>query len=164
MNDAHVQLIERFYQAFNDGDGKVMAACYAPNIHFSDPVFTDLRGERAGAMWQMLTEGPGEVRVELLEHEADDTVGAAHWKAHYTFSGTGRPVVNDIQATFTFKNGLIVEHHDDFDFYAWSRQALGLTGVLLGWTPIVKSAVRKKAAGMLEKYTGTARNGEAGTG
>ncbi|CAN5415080.1 nuclear transport factor 2 family protein [soil metagenome] len=159
MNDANVQLIEGFYKAFDDGDGKAMAACYAPDVHFSDPVFPDLRGDRAGAMWQMLTEGPGEVRVELLEHQADDLTGSAHWLAKYTFSETGRPVVNDIRAAFVFKDGLIVDHHDDFSFYAWSRQALGPTGLLLGWTPIVKSAVRKKAAGMLAKYTRTSDNG-----
>ncbi len=153
MNDAHAQLIERFYAAFDVGDGKAMAACYAPDVHFSDPVFPDLRGDRAGAMWRMLTEGPGDVQVELLEHEAGDTTGSAHWLAKYTFSETGRPVVNDIRATFTFKDGLIVEHHDDFDFYAWSRQALGPVGLLLGWTPLVKSTVRKKAAGLLNKYT-----------
>ncbi|MDQ3732636.1 MAG: nuclear transport factor 2 family protein [Actinomycetota bacterium] len=158
MNDAHVQLIERFYKAFDDGDGNAMAECYAPDVHFSDPVFPDLRGEQAGAMWKMFTEGPGELRVELLEHDADDTSGTAHWKAHYNFSETGRPVVNDIHATFTFKDGLIVDHRDDFSFYAWSKQALGAPGLLLGWTPIVKGAVRKKAAGMLAKYTATSGN------
>ena len=56
MNDTHVQLIERFYQAFDNGDGDTMAACYAPDVHFSDPVFPDLRGSQAGAMWRMLTE------------------------------------------------------------------------------------------------------------
>ncbi len=155
MNDAHAQLIERFYAAFDAGDGKAMAACYAPDVHFSDPVFSDLRGDRAGAMWRMLTEGPGDVRVELLEHKAGDTAGSAHWLAKYTFSETGRPVVNDIRATFRFKDGLIAEHHDDFNFYAWSRQALGPVGLLLGWTPLVKSTVRRRAAGLLKKYTST---------
>ncbi len=159
MNDANVQLIERFYKAFDDGDGKAMAACYAPEVRFADPVFPDLRGEQAGAMWQMLTEGPGEVKVELLEHDADETSGTAHWKAHYTFSETGRPVINDIQAKFRFQDGLITEHRDTFNFYTWSKQALGLPGLLLGWTPIVKTAVRKKAAGLLAKYTATSGNG-----
>ncbi|MDQ3053012.1 MAG: nuclear transport factor 2 family protein [Actinomycetota bacterium] len=153
MTASNVALIERFYGAFDEGDGKAMAACYSPDVHFSDPVFTDLRGPRAGAMWQMLTEGPGKVRVELLEHQADEGSGTAHWKAHYTFTETGRPVVNDIRAKFRFKDGLIVEHRDTFDFYRWARQALGPTGLLLGWTPIVRSAVRRKAAGMLDKFT-----------
>jgi len=154
MNDAHVQLIKRFYAAFDAGDGDAMAACYAPDVHFSDPVFPDLRGNRAGAMWRMLTGAPGDLRIELLEHDADEASGSAHWRAHYVFSDTGRPVVNDIHASFRFKDGLIAEHRDEFSFYGWARQALGPTGLLLGWTPIVRSAVRKKAGGKLDEFTG----------
>ena len=147
-------LIQRFYDAFSKGDGHAMATCYAPDVHFSDPVFPDLRGPRAEAMWQMLLEAPGELRLELLEHDADETSGTAHWRAHYVFSQTGRPVVNDVHARFTFRDGLISEHDDKFNFHRWSRQALGLPGLLLGWTPILRSAVRRKAAARLDEHTG----------
>ena len=96
--EANKQLIERFYSAFGRKDGHEMAECYASDVHFSDPVFPDLRGPRAGAMWDMLTEAPGDLRIELLEHDADETTGSAHWRAHYVFSQTGRPVVNDVRA------------------------------------------------------------------
>lgn len=155
MADAHVLLIERFYRAFNEGDGNTMAACYAPDVRFSDPVFPDLRGARAGAMWRMFTDGPADVRVELLEHEAGEASGSAHWQAHYTFTETGRPVVNDIHANFRFNDGLIVEHHDEFNFHRWARQALGPVGLILGWTPLLRLAVRRKAAARLETFTGT---------
>ena len=150
--DAHAQLIERFYQAFDQGDGDTMAASYSPRVHFSDPVFPDLRDARAGAMWRMLAKGASDLRVELLEHAADETRGSAHWRAHYTFTETGRPVVNDIHASFRFEDGLIVEHRDEFNFHRWARQALGPVGLLLGWTPIVRSAVRRKAAARLDKF------------
>jgi ketosteroid isomerase-like protein len=117
-------------------------------------VFPDLRGERAGAMWRMLTDGPGDVRVELLEHDADATSGTAHWRATYTFTETGRPVVNDIHATFEFADGLIAAHQDVFNFYTWARQALGPVGLLLGWTPLLRAKVRGKAAAKLAEYTG----------
>jgi ketosteroid isomerase-like protein len=156
---AHVKLIERFYRAFDEGDGDTMAACYAPDVHFSDPVFTDLRGSRAGAMWRMLTDGGGDLRVELLEHQADEARGSAHWRARYTFTETGRAVVNDIHASFRFEDDLIVEHRDDFSFHRWARQALGPVGLLLGWTPLVRSAVRRKAAARLERFTGTQSGG-----
>jgi ketosteroid isomerase-like protein len=152
MDDANAALIERFYAAFDRRDGDAMAACYAPDVHFSDPVFPDLRGPRAGRMWQMLTSAPGDVRIELLEHDADDERGSAHWKAHYTFTQTGRPVVNDIHASFRFAEGLISEHHDDFSFHRWSRQALGPSGLLLGWTPMLRNAVRRKAGARLEAF------------
>jgi len=150
--DQNVTLIERFYGAFDEGDGDTMAACYAPDVRFSDPVFPDLRGARAGAMWRMLTQTPGDLRIELLEREAGDERGSAHWKAHYTFTETGRPVVNDIHASFRFADGLIVEHRDEFSFHRWARQALGPVGLLLGWTPIVRSAVRRKAGARLEEF------------
>ena len=152
MSNQNTELIERFYGAFAAGDGDAMAACYAPNVQFSDPVFPDLKGSKAGAMWKMLTSAPGDVKIELLEHEADETTGTAHWRAEYVFSQTGRPVVNDIQARFVFRDGLIAEHTDDFSFHSWSKQALGPPGLLLGWTPIIKNAVRKKAGARLDEF------------
>ena len=153
MPDANDALIREFYEAFDQRDGDRMAACYAPDAHFSDPVFTDLNGEEPGAMWRMLTGRADDLRVELLEHDADGEQGTARWKAHYTFTQTGRPVVNDVKATFRFTDDhLIADHRDDFSFHAWSRQALGPPGLLLGWTPIVRSATRKKARAGLDEF------------
>ncbi len=134
-----------------------MSACYAPNVRFSDPVFTDLQGPEAGAMWRMLTERGGDLRVDLLEHEADEQRGSAHWRAHYTFSQTGRPVVNDVHASMRFVDGLIVEHIDSFSFYRWARQALGPVGLTLGWTPVVKAGVRRKARASLDEFVAAGR-------
>jgi len=145
-------VIERFYGAFAQRDGAAMAACYAPDVHFSDPVFTDLHGPEAGAMWRMLTERGTDLRVELLERSADGDGGSAHWRAHYTFTQTGRSVVNDVRATLRFRDGLIAEHVDDFDFHRWARQALGPSGLLLGWTPVLRSAVRRKARAGLDEF------------
>ena len=157
--EANKQLLEGFYAAFDRKDGHAMGEYYAPDVRFSDPVFPDLRGPRAGAMWDMLTAAPGELRVELLQHEAAEDSGSAHWRAHYVFSQTGRPVVNDVHATFRFRDGLISEHRDDFDFHRWARQALGPVGLLLGWTPVLRGAVRRKAAARLEDHTGVAAEG-----
>jgi uncharacterized protein len=145
------ELIQRFYAALNEHDGDTMAACYAPDAHFSDPVFVDLRGAEPGAMWKMLTSRAEDLRVELAEHEANGDSGSAHWIAYYTFR-TGRKVVNDIHAQFLFRDGLIAEHKDDFSFYNWSRQALGAPGLLLGWTPMLKGKVRKEARAGLDEY------------
>ncbi len=145
-------LVRRFYDAFSRRDGDAMAACYAPDVRFSDPVFTDLRGPRAGAMWRMLTGRAADLRVEASGIRADDATGQAHWEAWYTFSATGRAVHNVIDARFTFRDGLVVEHVDTFDFWRWSRQALGPTGLLLGWTPMVRNKVRATAAQGLEKF------------
>jgi ketosteroid isomerase-like protein len=148
MDVQNTQLLERFYEAFDRHDGDAMAACYAPTARFNDPVFGDLAGDEAGAMWRMLTGRAADLRVELREHQADESSGSAHWIAHYTFTQTGKPVVNDIRATFQFKDGLIADHRDEFDFTKWARQAIGLPGLL----PPVRSAVRKKARAGLDEY------------
>jgi ketosteroid isomerase-like protein len=163
-SDANRLLIERFYAALGERDGTTMAASYAPDATFSDPVFPDLRGDRPGAMWRMLTASSADLSVELLEHEADETRGSAHWRATYTFSRTGRSVVNDIHSRFRFENGLIAEQEDSFDFYRWARQALGTSGLLLGWTPIVRNKVRAQAAAGLEKFVAATQASNTETG
>ena len=152
MTSANESLIERFYGAFAVRDGDMMASCYGPDATFSDPVFPGLRGAEPGAMWRMLTGRAEDLRVELLDHSADEHSGTARWRAHYTFTQTGRPVVNEVEASFRFQDGLIADHEDSFDFYRWCRQALGLRGLLLGWTPLVKNAVRRGAREGLDEF------------
>ena len=152
MAESNEALIRKFYEAFDRRDGETMAACYAPGAHFSDPVFTDLNGDEPGAMWRMLTGRADDLRVELLEHEADGDTGSARWLARYTFTQTGRPVVNDVRATFRFRDGLIAEHRDEFGFHRWAKQALGPTGLMLGWTPVLRSATRKRARAGLDEF------------
>ena len=129
--DLHRELIERLYGALQRRDGAGMAACYGPKATFRDPVF-ELEGERVGLMWKMLCARGADLRVEFDHVAADATAGSAHLQAWYTFSATGRRVHNVIDARFRFGDGLIVEHVDRFDFWRWSRQALGPAGLLLG--------------------------------
>ncbi|MCB9749285.1 MAG: nuclear transport factor 2 family protein [Myxococcales bacterium] len=152
MMHAHAELITRFYDAFAAKDGEAMAACYHDDVRFSDPVFPELRGSDAGDMWRMLTSRATDLELEVSNITGDDARGGAHWEARYTFSATGRKVHNVIDASFRFKDGLIVEHVDDFDFYRWSRMALGPAGVLLGWTPIVRNKVRAQAGEQLRDF------------
>jgi ketosteroid isomerase-like protein len=155
MSQSHdnTTLIRRFYEAFDEGNGEVMAQCYAPDARFEDPVFGQLTGAEAGAMWRMFTSRPGsDLRVELPEHEADEEFGTANWIARYTFGPTGRFVVNDIRARFRFADGLVVDHVDRFSFWTWSRQAFGPLGVLLGWTPILRLLLRRRARADLTKF------------
>lgn len=151
MTDGNAELIERFYTAFANLDGDAMAACYAPGARFSDPVFTDLKDDEPGAMWRMLTGRANDLTIRLVEHEADDGRGSAHWLADYTFR-TGRRVHNDVRAEFRFENGLIAEHRDSFSFFAWSRQALGPVGLALGWTPMLRAKVRREARAGLDEF------------
>lgn len=148
----NTEVINRFYSAFARRDAEGMIACYDRNVEFSDPVFPDLKGEQAMAMWRMLCERGKDLKIEHRDVEADDSTGRAHWEAWYTFSANGNRVHNRIDARFEFRNGKILRHRDDFSFYAWAAQALGWTGKLLGWTGMVKRKVRGKARRGLAEF------------
>lgn len=145
-------LLERFYQSFQKRDGDGMCACYHPEVEFSDGAFVGLRGGEAKAMWRMLIERGKDLTLEFSGVSADDKQGKAHWEAHYTFSATGRRVHNIIDGTFEFKDGLIYRHRDHFNFWRWSRQALGPAGLFLGWTPFLQKKVQQTARKGLEVF------------
>jgi ketosteroid isomerase-like protein len=145
-------LVETFYTCFSRRDFTAMAACYGPEVEFSDPVFTRLKGQEANDMWEMLCKRGKDLEITFQVLHADDTAAAVHWEAHYTFSGTGRQVHNVIDATFEFRDGRIVRHRDRFDLWRWTRMALGAKGTFLGWLPVVQNAVRAQAARSLAEF------------
>lgn len=150
--ESNERVIARFYEAFAKRDAAGMIACYDPAVQFSDPVFPDLRGERAGAMWRMLCARGKDLRIECRDVRADATGGSAHWDAWYTFSRTGRAVHNSVDASFEFRDGRIVRHTDRFDLHRWAAQALGLPGRLLGGTAFLQKRIRAMAAQGLDAY------------
>jgi len=143
-NQDNARLIEQFYTCFQQKDYAGMIACYHPQVEFTDPVFMTLKGKQAGAMWHMLVERGKDLTLQFSDVEAQGDSGKGHWEARYTFS-TGRPVLNIIDATFTFQDGKIIRHRDQFDLWRWTRMALGTTGVLLGWSPMVQNKIRDTA-------------------
>jgi ketosteroid isomerase-like protein len=152
VSHPNAELISRFYRAFQQLDAEGMAACYAGDVRFSDPVFGDLRGGEAADMWRMLAARAQNFSLTFDRVQADDRQGSAHWVATYLFSQTGNTVVNRIEARFVFRDGKIVEHRDQFDLWRWARQAMGLKGLLLGWAPPVQNAIRRQAGKGLRQF------------
>jgi ketosteroid isomerase-like protein len=146
------QLLHDFYSAFAEKDGPAMAGAYRDDAFFSDPVFPDLDANGVRAMWQMLCERGKDLHIEYAHVHADDSNGSVHWEAWYTFEATGRKVHNIIDATFTFRDGKILRHQDDFEFWRWSKEALGVPGYLLGWTPLLQGRVQKMAGTQLSRW------------
>lgn len=154
---ANVELLNRFYRAFAALDADTMAACYAPDASFQDEVFALDGREQIAGMWRMLcaatrAKGMDAWSLQFSGVDADDRQGRAHWEARYRFSATGRKVHNVIDAQFAFRDGLIASHRDRFDFWSWSRQALGAPGWLLGWTPALRRKVQSRAAANLKAF------------
>jgi len=147
------QIIEKFYSAFQKLDYRTMTDCYSEHPIFNDPVFGILEGEDVKAMWEMLCKSAKDFslsynNIELLDEE----YATCNWTASYTFSKTGRKVTNHIKAYMRIQNGKITEHTDHFNFRKWSQQALGLIGMLLGWSGYLKSKVRANALKSLKRF------------
>ncbi len=148
----HQQLIEQFYTAFQNRDYTTMQSCYHADAIFHDPVFQNLDANQVRAMWQMLLTSAKDLKVSFDTIQTSGNTGSCNWQAWYTFSKTGRPVHNIIQTSFEFKDGKIFRHRDSFDLWRWSRQALGASGLLLGWSPVVQNKIRDNADAALQKY------------
>ncbi len=152
MNQAsqNKELIKTFYRAFQQKDHQTMAQCYHTDAYFKDEAF-ELTGKEIGGMWHMLCERGKDMTMEFSVAEKDGEV-SAHWEPKYSFSQTGRLVHNIIDAEFEFRDGKIIKHIDHFNFWSWSRQALGAPGLLLGWTPLLRRKVKKMAMRNLKKF------------
>jgi ketosteroid isomerase-like protein len=139
-------VIRRFYYAFQRLDYKTMQDCYSDDPIFFDTVFGLLKGEEVRAMWEMLCKQARDFKLEftniqLLDHE----YATCDWTASYTFSRTGRKVVNKIKAHMKIKDNKILEHSDAFRLSDWAAQAFGFMGSLFGWTGFMKRRIRKQA-------------------
>ena len=146
------EVAERFYACFPAHDGDGMAALYAPDARFSDPVFPSLDGAGAGDMWRMLAGRAKdlELTVDGIEHEGE--VARVRWTARYTFSATGKHVTNRVSSTIRVRDGKIVEQRDAFDFRKWARQAFGLAGMFLGGRGFFQRKVQRTAAENLAAF------------
>ena len=153
MLNVHEQLIEEFYAGFAAHDPETMLSCYHEDIVFTDPVFGTLKGDDVADMWRMLIERTrGNLQIEFANIKADNNVGSAEWTAIYPFSKTGKKVTNNISSRFEFKDDLIIRHVDDFNLYKWAKQALGIKGMLLGWSPYAQKKIQQQSLTMLRQY------------
>lgn len=146
-------LITKFYTAFAEKDFATMNSCYHPDVVFEDPAFGRLEGKKARKMWEMLLSRPGAgATITFNNVEANEETGSANWRAEYLFGKAKRNVINEVSASFKFKEGLIIEHTDTFDVWKWSRQAMGPVGMLLGWSGFLKNKIQKSTNSQLAEF------------
>lgn len=147
------QKLEQFYNAMGSADAKTISELYAPTVRFRDPAFGLLIGNDVSTMWKMLfANSKGKLNIVYSDIKADDYMGSARWIASYTFSKTGRKVVNEIHSQFQFKDGLIIKQTDSFDIWKWAKQAFGFRGFLFGWTGYMQNKIQEKAVQSLRRY------------
>jgi len=146
------EVARAFYSAFAERDAERMASLYHPEATFHDPVFGTLNAAEAGDMWRMLLGRSPDMTVSSVLLGTEGQTAQVRWDAYYPFSRTGRRVHNVVHARLTTENGLIVRHTDRFNFWVWARQALGLPGLLLGWTPALHGKISKTALAGLQAF------------
>ncbi|HMD01314.1 MAG TPA: nuclear transport factor 2 family protein [Ferruginibacter sp.] len=156
MESNRDEIINKFYSAFNKLDHATMNSCYSEDIAFHDPVFGLLQGFQVRAMWEMLCKNATDLSITWMNiQHLDEEYSTCEWTAKYTFSKTGRPIVNHIKANMRFADGKVTEHSDAFSLHNWSKQAFGFTGWLFGWNSFyqnkIKIAARRKLAEYIEK-------------
>jgi len=155
MSQNYKEFIIHFYGAFQMLNYGEMQRAYHPDSQFTDPVFGTLSSAEVSAMWEMLLTRGKDLKIAFSDVKATQTHGSCRWEAWYTFSKTGRIVHNIINSSFEFKDGKIYRQVDAFNLWRWSRQALGPTGILLGWSPLIQNKVRAGARESLNKFIGS---------
>ena len=152
----NTETIQTFYSAFQNLDYATMQSCYSDDAVFNDPAFGLLDASETKAMWEMLCKRAKDFSLVYGNiHLLDEEYTTTDWTASYLFAKTGRRVVNKITAHMKFRDGLIIEHTDAFDIYKWTRQAFGLTGLLLGWTSFLHRKIQRQAKEGLHKFMNT---------
>ena len=147
------EIVARFYTAFQQLNWQTMNNCYAEDIVFFDPAFGLLKGEEVKNMWEMLCTNAKDFSLSFSNIiSLDEEYIICDWVATYTFSKTGRPVVNRIRANMRIANGLIIEHSDAFSLHKWSSQALGFSGWLLGWNRFFQRRIQNNARKNLLRF------------
>ncbi len=153
MSTNRDELINKFYSSFQKLDHAGMNSCYTDDIVFFDPVFGLLNGQEVRAMWEMLCTNAKDFSLTYSNIiHLDDEYSTCNWVASYTFSKTGKKVVNSIKAHMRFADGKIAEHSDAFSLHKWSAQALGFSGWLLGWNSFFQRKIKNGAKRNLLRF------------
>lgn len=150
MENNQKEILNQFYNAFSHGDYKRMNSFYHPEATFEDPAFGKLSSTEAKAMWKMLLSTKEESKFKVEFTIIDES--EATWKASYLFGKSKNQVINNVTSTFEFKDGLIIKHEDDFNLWKWTKQALGISGMLLGWSNFMKNKIQQTTKKRLTEF------------
>ena len=149
-------ILFKFFKAFENVNTIEMCACYHPKIQFNNPIFGSLTTNEVCDMWQMLMDSSVKnLKINFSEIQANEYSGTVQWIAKYNFGKKNRKIIHKIQGQFTFKEGFIIKHTDNFDFWKWSMQAYGWKGYLLGWTGFFQKKIQQNAIQSLKAYSKT---------
>ncbi|MFN4006963.1 MAG: nuclear transport factor 2 family protein [Chitinophagaceae bacterium] len=148
-----ITVATQFFEAFAQLNAQAMCQRYQTMAVFNDPVFGLLHYNELTAMWRMLCSNATNFSLQYEPPVAvDDEYVTVNWVATYTFSATGNTVVNKVKSFIRIQNGYITEQSDAFKLSRWAAQALGVKGLLFGWSGFVQKRIRKNAHKALQRF------------
>lgn len=129
-SDMNKLLVQRFYQAVDEGDTSRIEELFAPEWVNIDPALPSMQGlDGARALVGMFTTSFPDFtsRIELMAAEADRVaVRASHTGTHQgEFMGipaTGKRIMVTATGIFTCKEGKLVENRVVFDAFGLLQQ------------------------------------------
>lgn len=153
VNDA---VVHDLMAALARHDVEGLERCYHPDVSYGDPMFPELEGrDRVLALWRMVFDRTTGLRVAHRAVTTDKYRGSAACVFTYVIAESGREIETRTEALFHFEDGLIVRHHNEYDFRHWSKVVLGRpTGLISGWTPRLRDSIRSGARKALQAYDG----------
>jgi hypothetical protein len=149
-NQAAVNL---FLGAQKDRDPIRLQNAVREDVVLQDPLFGELKGAQAFAMWQMLWRFR-EYSVTVDEQAASPTEGKAEWRQTYNLPATRRMILNKVTSSFTFYDRRISAITDKWSLYGYARMGQGALGLLLGWLPPFQETMRQAALERLTLFIG----------
>jgi|GEM_PF-68662 len=142
------QVVQKYFEAFQQGDWKTMSKSYAPDATFQDPIFPKgLKGNQIGAAWGDITQNI-KPKITFSDIKVDGDTVTAKWNAKYQLDLPlfGKNAIdNDITATFKIKDGKIVDHKEHFDLNEYMREATGMGPFSFLMRPVVRPRLRSGA-------------------
>jgi hypothetical protein len=149
------QLVRDFFLAYQQHSYPRMHALLSREVHFSDFAF-DIEGHRVFAMWQWFClpdKNRAPVSVPWFGDIGADGDGiTARYRVAYTYGAARRPVDYEIRSRFLIRDQLIIDHHDEGDIRAWSRQAIGELPSRFSRTPLFNWFIRHQAQKKLDAF------------
>jgi hypothetical protein len=148
---SHESLVRQLFAALAARRPEDAAACYHPEVFYSEPLHPRLRGESVIDLWRMRL-APGEpYDIRLDEASGGGDGAAARWTVRTRVRG--REVEIHGRSLFAFREGRISRHYDHYSLWRWSAQALGPAGAAFGWLGPVRWALRTRARRALERFS-----------
>jgi ketosteroid isomerase-like protein len=141
---ANWTLVEQHYKAIQAKDADAILAVYAADCRIDHPLIGRMsKDEFSKAVQAFIRQTPDYELEFQISHAGAQRVDA-EWALTHVFHLTGRTIRLAGATTYFLSANRITRHIDQFDRRAWSRQAMGMTGLVLSFVPGWRSFVERE--------------------